>query len=111
MELGETIEECIIREMKEETGLNVEIERLLYICDRIEDKNHVVHITFSLRKTGGILKLGYEPEEYANPITDIKMVSITELEKFGFSKRFFKVAKSGFPDSGGYMGAVKNIGL
>jgi len=37
LEAGETIECCPIREMKEETGLDVEIGDLLYICDRIQD--------------------------------------------------------------------------
>ncbi len=99
------------REMKEETGLEVEIERLLYICDRIDDHNHVVHITFLLRKTGGVLKLGSEPEETANPITGIKMVPIMELEQYGFSKQFSELVKSGFPESGDYKKAVRNIGL
>ncbi|MGE5605088.1 MAG: NUDIX domain-containing protein [Bacteroidota bacterium] len=112
LEFGETIAECIIREMAEETGLKVEIEKLLYICDRIEnDKNQVVHITFKLKRTGGSLKLGYEPEPGANPITDLKMVPIEELSQYGFSERFCYLIKNNFPDSGNYMGSIKNIGL
>ena len=110
-EFGETLEECMIREMKEETGLIVEIEKLLYVCDRIKEKNHVVHVTFKLRKTGGIVILGYEPEAFANPITDVKMVPIAALNCYGFSECFCKLVKSDFPNSGKYMGLVKNIGL
>ena len=111
LEIGETLEDCIIREMKEETGLKVEIEKLLYVCDSIENDNHVVHITFKLKRVGGDLELGYEPESYANPITYIKMFAIDELKQYSFSDRFMSIVKNGFPDSGNYMGLIKNIGL
>lgn len=111
LEFGETLEECIIREMSEETGLKVEIEKLLYICDRIENENQVVHITFKLKRVGGSLKLGYEPEPNANPITDLKMVPIGELDQYGFSEKFCNLVTNGFPDSGNYMRLIKNIGL
>ena len=33
VECGETMQQGIVREMKEETGLDVEILRMLYVCD------------------------------------------------------------------------------
>lgn len=32
VENGETLEEAMIREMREETGLEVKIKKLLYVC-------------------------------------------------------------------------------
>ena len=111
LETGETLEACVIREVKEETGLEVTVDRLLYVCDRIMDNRHVVHITFAVKHVGGELQLGVEPEADANPIKSVKMVPLSELHVYGFSERFCKLARSGFPDSGTYRGAVANIGL
>ena len=111
LEVGETLEECAIRETKEETGLDVSVEKLLYVCDRIQDDNHVVHITFAVRRRGGCLQVGTEPEPDANPITDVRMVPIESLCEFGYTQRFRDLAMEGFPGSGSYQGLVQNIGL
>jgi ADP-ribose pyrophosphatase YjhB (NUDIX family) len=111
LEAGETLEACAIRETKEETGLDVSLERLLYICDRIQDDNHVVHITFAVKREGGCLQVGIEPEPDANPITDVKMVPLESLCEFGYTQRFRDLAMAGFPESGSYQGLVQNIGL
>lgn len=50
---GETLEHALIREMREETGIEVEVGRLLYVCDHVA--THVVHITFEARRVGGIM--------------------------------------------------------
>lgn len=111
LEIGETIQECAIRETKEETGLEIQIEKLLYICERIEDRCHVVHITFKANRVGGKLEIGREPELSANPILDVKMVPINFLKDYGFSKRFHDLVIAGFPEPGSYQGLVSNIGL
>ena len=111
LEHGETIEDCLVREMKEETGLTVEIDRLLYLCDRLHDGNHVVHITFLVNKTGGELMRGAEPERGANRIRSVQMVALADLPDYGFSARFCELAMKGFPGSGTYQGSVANIGL
>src|ERR1700676_4681336 len=51
LEEGETLAEALVREMKEETGLDVEPGRLLYVCDHLAAQ--VVHMTFEARRTGG----------------------------------------------------------
>lgn len=111
VEIGETLQECVIREMKEETGLDVAVDRLLHVCDRIMDDRHVVHITFSVRRLGGHLRLGAEPEPGANPIRSVKMVSLSALGEHGFSEQFCELVIAGFPESGTYQGSVTNIGL
>jgi mutator protein MutT len=111
LESGETLEECVIREIKEETGLDVVVDRLLYVCDRILDERHIVHITFIVKRVGGSLQVGIEPEVDANPIKSVKMVPLSELRRYGFSERFCQLAQSGFPDSGTYQGLIYNIGL
>ncbi len=111
LETGETLEECMIREMREETGLLVAIEKLLYVCDRISENRHVVHITFKLRRTGGNLQLGSEPEPFANPISAVTWVPVAELTQYGFSKCFRELVQADFPNSGQYMGGIGKIGL
>ena len=111
LEAGETLEECVIREVKEETGLDVAVERLLYVCDRIADGHHVVHITFGVKRVGGTLGHGVEPEPGAYPIEGVAMVPLSMLPEYGFSQRFHDLAVAGFPDSGAYRGSVTNIGL
>ena len=111
VELGETLAECIVREAKEESGLDVAVEKLLYVCDRIVDGKHTIHLTFLVRRVGGALRLGAEPEAEAYPITDSRMVPIKLLGEYEFSDRFRELAAQGFPNAGSYMGLVSNIGL
>ncbi len=63
LELGETIEEGIKREVKEETQLDIDLVTLLYPFDRVVKENgdvslHVIYIDYLARVTGGELKPG-----------------------------------------------------
>ena len=111
LEGGETLEECLRREVREETGLIVGLERLLYVCDRMEADGQVLHITFAVSKLGGDLEVGLEPEAGTRPITNVAMAPLSQLREYGFSQRFCELAQAGFPESGSYQGAVANIGL
>jgi ADP-ribose pyrophosphatase YjhB (NUDIX family) len=111
LEVGETLAECVAREVREETGLQVAVEDLLYVCDRMEAGQQVVHVTFAVKRLGGCLRPGLEPEPGAHPIESVQMVPIARLIDYGFAPRFRDLALAGFPDRGTYRGSVTNIGL
>ncbi|MCA9332944.1 NUDIX hydrolase [Candidatus Saccharibacteria bacterium] len=110
VEKGESIEAALVREMEEETGLQVTVGDLLYVCDHIKPERHVVHLTF-LIYTNDKKITGTTPGLDDNEIKSIKFVPVSKLESFGFSKKFTDLAKNGFPGKGSYMGSKKNIGL
>jgi ADP-ribose pyrophosphatase YjhB (NUDIX family) len=61
LEVGETLEEGIAREVEEETNLRVEVVRHVSTLDRIvregeEVKLHVVYVDFLVRPVGGDLR-------------------------------------------------------
>lgn len=62
IEDGETEEECVIREMKEETHLDVRIESLLVHEPGHPDGIYKFRKTYLCTPIGGEAKPGYEPE-------------------------------------------------
>lgn len=110
LERGETLSQGIIREMKEETGVDVEIVRLLYLCDVEASSNTILHITFLLKRVGGEIVLPSN-EFDENPIRDVKFVPVSELSFYGFSEKFVQILQEDFPDAGSYAGDKVNIGL
>jgi ADP-ribose pyrophosphatase YjhB (NUDIX family) len=108
LEDGETLAEALVREMKEETGLDVQPGRLLYVCDNLPAQ--VVHMTFEARRTGGTvgdIRTGAD----TTPIRGVEFVPVPKLPGLGFSDRFTELVTAGFPGAGSYMGPKSAIGL
>ena len=109
LEHSETMEQAIVREIYEETGLIVEVERLLYLCD-VTPMNKIIHVTFLLKYISGNIALPDNKYD-ENPISDVKFVDIEKLNKYGFSGKFTELVKNNFPNKGNYAGNKSNIGL
>jgi 8-oxo-dGTP diphosphatase len=58
VEFGETVEEAVHREVKEETGLDVETERMtgIYSDPKRDPRGHSISIAYLLKALGGELK-------------------------------------------------------
>lgn len=54
---GETLEDALVREVLEETGLEVALGELLFVNDTIDPRGtrHVVNLTFAANVTGGAI--------------------------------------------------------
>ena len=115
LEKGESIEHCLVRELREETGLDVRVMKLLYVTDRVVGDDHVVHITFLIENSDSEpLPLNWtneDPHSSASSATlrEIRMVPCTVLESYGFGAKFGQLVRDGFPASGSYMGDFKTF--
>ena len=90
-EENETIEECVIREVKEELSLDVEIIRYL---DKVEDERNIGYI-YQVKIIGGELKLGGEELEQNNKDNyyeprRIKLKDIDKIELYKENKELIK---------------------
>lgn len=105
LEYGETIEQCLAREISEETGIEVGVKELLYITDRFRHlNNHIVHISFLVERLGKKPKVMNWTHRDEKMIREVKMVPIGELMEYGFSQKFYKIVKDNFPNRGTYQG-------
>jgi len=79
VELGETLEEAAIREVKEETGFDVEIDHIFSVSEVLfeEKGHHVVFFTFRGKILGGEVKISM-PEE----IEEITWMDPLEAEEY-----------------------------
>ncbi len=75
IESGETEHECVVREMLEETGLQVRVERLLLQKPDIAPAAIYQQInTYLCTPIGGVASPGYEPEIEASAVYSIHAV-------------------------------------
>jgi 8-oxo-dGTP pyrophosphatase MutT (NUDIX family) len=111
VEEGEPLGEALVREMREETGLDVEPGQLLYVCDHLPGGDtHVVHMTFEVRRIGGVVGAVTAGAD-TRPIRGVEWVPVVALGSLGFGERFAALAADGFPGAGAYMGPKSSIGL
>ena len=110
VEHGETLEQAIVREMLEETGLETRVVKLLYLCDNIHVPQPNLHITFLLERVGGLLRLPTNEFDH-NPIADVRFIPVEQLTTYHFSSKFQELIMNNFPQSGSYQGPKAAIGL
>jgi mutator protein MutT len=104
LEFGETIEQCLIREIKEETGLDISVKELLYVTDRFYRNTHIVHLLFLIKKISGKLRAGKELKLETEKIKELTMASVDRLQDYGFPTGLCQLVKTGFPERGSYKG-------
>jgi mutator protein MutT len=69
VEVGETLEECVVREMREETGLDIEVGPVIEVFDRITHDTdgrvqyHYVLVDYLCWPIGGELNASSDVEE------------------------------------------------
>ncbi len=115
LEHGETIEHCLVREWKEETGLDIKAGDLLYVTDRIAGSDHVVHMTFLVSNVAKRplpmewTHLDPCPSASAGRVREIRMVPCGDLTAYGFGASFVRLARDNFPGRGAYKGDFKTF--
>lgn len=68
VEYGETVEEAVLREVKEETGISIEIQELLgvYSYPGRDPRGHMITVCFLALKTEGYLKADTDAAEVSS---------------------------------------------
>ena len=79
VEYDERVENAILREMKEETGLDVEIDEMLGVYSEPgrDPRGHVISVAFVLKKVGGELRSGDDAKA-------VELVKIDEIPDLAF---------------------------
>lgn len=76
LEKGESMVECAVREMKEETGFTVQIAKLLYVADFMHPEKQTIDVFFLANKLSGELDI-----EKDGNINEIEFVPIEDLSQ------------------------------
>jgi len=105
LEYGETFHECAVREVKEETGLDIAVEKFLFLSEAIapDRSRHIVNIYLKAKVTGGVLKLGNEPV-----LAAVEFVTMQELEKISLFPPIGKILIETLPN--GHDGRLEYLG-
>jgi mutator protein MutT len=90
VEIGETLEECVAREMEEETGLQVEVGPVIEVFDRIvRDSDgrvqyHYVLVDYLCWAVAGDLRAGSD-------VADAVLVDAADLDAYGLTAKAIAV--------------------
>ena len=82
LETGETLEECVMREVKEETGLDIEIGTLIWHVEEVSQRGQRFVNFFLGKVSGGELALGEDPEfdEAHQVLREVRFMTREEMK-------------------------------
>jgi ADP-ribose pyrophosphatase YjhB (NUDIX family) len=92
VEFGEKLEEALKREVKEETLLDIETEKLQFVHEYYQNEHHAMEFYFHCIPNGEEPELGKDPEhDYSSQaLVDVKYISLDKLNQFDLFPVFLK---------------------
>lgn len=103
LELAESIEECVIREVHEECGLNVIIKKFIFCKDVYSDQDHTLDMIFLCDKIGGELE-NLDPDK---KVKEVCLLSEEELQNVNFIPKQIKSKIFGALENPEFLGKFK----
>lgn len=90
--MGETLEEALLREIKEESGLMINTKQLLWIHEFIEEPYHAVEFYFRCDVKSGTLKKGFDPELESSQqmLLALSFIPFDEAAELALEPKFIK---------------------
>ncbi len=107
MDFGETLEEATVRELKEETNLDITVDKLVFVDDILprDLHRHVVDVYFTGNVVGGDLEVGDDSHMH-----EVRFFPLDEFRDLQFEPdivdRIVDAYRQGFPNSADYLGNV-----
>ncbi len=82
VEFGQTLEETLIREFNEETGIKVAPGKFLFICEFIKHPLHALELFFEVQYVSGSIRTGIDPEmkEDEQIIKNVRWMTASEIK-------------------------------
>ena len=79
---GETAEQALIREFKEETGLNATIGNFLFVNEHVQPPLHAIELFFEIKSVEGMVSKGMDPEISSENqiIEEVSMLRLEEIQ-------------------------------
>jgi 8-oxo-dGTP diphosphatase len=92
VKFGERLHKALVRETREETGLEVLPVHLKYVTEYLRDPYHAIEFYYSCEISGGRLEMGKDPELLADRqiIRDIRWVGLDQLNQIELYPEFLK---------------------
>lgn len=89
LQFGETAAQALVREFREETGLEVVVGELLFVNEHIDPPLHAVELFFEIKSFAGVVATGADPEldSAGQIIREVRFLAWDEIETFSPAER------------------------
>lgn len=83
-QFGEAAPEALVREFLEETGLEIEVGDMLFVNEFMQSPLHALELFFTVKATGGVLRLGTDPEMSPDGqiIEEVRLMTFVEIKQY-----------------------------
>lgn len=85
VEENETAEQAVVREFREEVGLDIHVERLVFLQEYINDSLHAIELYFEVSSLSKKAILGFDPE--LNILTDLDWKTFEEIKNLPYNQK------------------------
>ncbi|MEX0610175.1 MAG: NUDIX hydrolase [Balneolaceae bacterium] len=92
VDFGESLQQALTREFKEETGLSISVDKLVHVNQLIQPPFHAIEFYFLVKSTGGKPALGRDPEhtERDQILRNLRYFSEPEIAALNVAPEYLK---------------------